>query len=305
MKNLLSRPTLSAAILVCSVFATMAQAAPPPPPLAPGATLQAREQRVSLLRDEMKAIDARIEGRIASLLGALQAVGDSKDSRTKVARMKERTIESLKKTIQYYQGRRATMVEELRRPTVQLTEEQKRKAITVFDEHIEKRVAQILAVQKSLPTHQDFDRYRETGSTWAGPTYVMNEDYKQNQRVTNYTNSQRREIEDGLRKSIARIEQQNRALKAQGAPAAAEIAKNDALLAERRKQLATALAPVETPTRAVGGKEANDLDQALKTATDELRRDFDALFAQYNGLLRELSALNAARSAAAAQPKAQ
>jgi hypothetical protein len=255
-----------------------------------------------LLRDEIKALDARIEGRIDTIVGALRAIGDSKDSRTKVARMKEQTIGALKKNIGYYQGKRAALQEEMRRPTLRLTGEQKRKGIEVFDARIEKRIAQILEVQKSLPAHQDFERYKVTGSDWNGTTYAVNEDHRQNQRVTAYTNSQRKEIEGGLRSSIARIEQQNRALKAQGAPAA-EIAKNDALLAERRKQLAGALAPAATPTRAIGQKEALELDKALQTAIADLRKDFTTLFARYSAYLQELSAVNAARDAISAAEK--
>ena len=123
----------------------------------------------------------------------------------------------------------------------------------------------------------------------------MNEDHRQNQRLTSHTNAQRDEVVAGLRASIARIEQQSRALKAQNAPVE-EIAKNDALLAERRKQLAEALSPAETATRAVGSKEAADLDKALKTAIDELKRDFTTLFARYHALIQEVSAVNTTRA---------
>ncbi len=295
-------------ILALAVTATIAgaslHAAPASPSPAQWETaLTAREQRAALLRDELKALDARIEGRIDVIVEALRAIGDSKDSRTKVARMKEQTIEALKKNIGYYQTKRAALQEEMRRPTLRLTDEQKRQGIAVFDERMEKRVAQILAVQKSLPAHKDYERYKVTGSNDRGATYAVNEDHRQNQRVTSYTNAQRKEIEDGLRRSIARIEQQSRALKAQNAPAA-EIAKNNALLAERRQQLAGSLAPTETATRDIGQKEALNLDKALQTAIAELRKDFTTLFAGYSAYLQELSAVNQTREAlAAAKPK--
>ena len=290
-------------IFTAALFATaqpgIHAATPPPAVVQYEAALAAREQRTALLRDELKALDTRIEGRVDTIIGALRSIGDSKDSRTKVARMKEQTIEALKKNIGYYQTKRAALQEEMRRPTLRLTEEQKRKGIAGFDARIEKRVAEILAVQKSLPAHQDYERYKVTGSDWNGTTYAVNEDHRQNQRVTAYTNSQRKEVQEGLRRSIARIEQQNRALKAQGAPAD-EIAKNDALLADRRQQLATALSPVSTPTRAIGQKEALDLDKAMQTAIAELRKDFTALFARYSAYLQELSAVNQTRDALAA-----
>ena len=271
--------------------------------------LAAREQRASLFRDELKALDARIEARVDSLVHALRSIGDSKDSRTKVARMKEQNIDALQRNTEYYRYKRAALQAELRRPTINLTEEQKRRGIAVFDAHIEKRVAQILQIQKSLPTHKDYARYTATGSTWNGTTYSLNQDHIQNQQLTAVTNRQRREIEEGLRKSIERLEQNNRGLQAQmnASPYAAnakeiakEIAKNDALITERRKQVATALMPAETSTRAVGLKEAMDLDKALNTAIAELRRDFNTLFGRYNALIPELSAINATRAAIAA-----
>ena len=258
------------------------------------AALKIREQRAAVLRDEVKAIDTRIEGRVDGITEALRAIGDSKDTRTKVARMKRDTIDRLQKSMDYYRQKRAAMQEDLRRPTWHLTEEQKRTVIAKFDERIEKRVAQIVALQKSLPVEKDYDRYKATGSNWLGTTYEVNEDHRQNQRLTSHTNAQRDEVVAGLRASIARIEQQSRALKAQNAPVE-EIAKNDALLAERRKQLAEALSPAETATRAVGSKEAADLDKALKTAIDELKRDFTTLFARYHALIQEVSAANTAR----------
>lgn len=278
-------------------------AAPPAPAPSPAvqwqAVVSAREQRVKLLQDEIKALDSRMEARVDSLLAALESVGDSKDSRSKVARVKERTIDALSKNIGYYQNKRATLQEELRRPTLRLTEEQKRRGIAVFDARIEKRVRQILEIQKSLPTEKDYDRYKATGSNDWGTEYAMNEDYVQNKRVTSVTNTQRTKISTGLRSSIARLEQQNRTLRASNAPAE-EIAKNEALIAERRKQLAIALMPAEAPTRKIGGKEAADLDKALQLAVADLRGEFNTLFARYNTLIQELSALNASRDALAA-----
>jgi hypothetical protein len=289
-------------ITATAITTAVLNAAPTPPPANTAqweAALAAREQRANLLRDEIKALDSRMESRVKSLVDALKAIGDSKDSRTKVARMKEKTIEALKKSILYYQNKRATLIEEMRRPTMKLTEEQKKKGIAVFDARMEKRVAQILELQKSLPTEKDYARYTATGSNWWGTEYVMNEDYKQNLRVTSITNTQRREIEAGLRKSIERLENQNRILRANKG-SAEEIAKNDVLINERRSQLKVALAPVETPTRQIGGKEAADLDKALQTAVGDLRRDFNTLFARYNALIQELSAANATRDAIAA-----
>lgn len=286
---------LAVAVLPLALLA----ATPAPDVNQLGAIVKAREQRTNLLRDELKAQDARIEARIDAIVTGLAAISDSKDSRTKVTRLKETTADGLRKNLEYFRQKRSVLIQELRSPTWRLTDEQKQKGIAAFDARIEKRVAQILALQKSLPTHKDYARYNvHDGGDW-GPSYSASEEFRQNQRLTAHTNAQRSLVEAGLRKSIARLEQQNRTLLAQRA-SSAEIVKNEALIAERRQQLAEVFTFSTTPTREIGRKEAADLDSALRKAADELRREFVSLFARYNALIPELSALNAARDAAAA-----
>jgi hypothetical protein len=296
---------------------TPAHSAPAPSPAHTAALRQqlaAQDNRVKLLRDELKAQDTRIEDRVDSIIQGLTAIGDSKDTRSKVARMKRDTIDRLRRNLDYFRQQRAALQEELRRPTWNLTVEEKQSAISRFDERIEKRVTQILALEKSLPTEKDYDRYKATGTTWAGTTYEVNEDYRQNQRLTAQTNGQRKETLDALDQSLQRLESQNRALQGQlalsttspeqGKVLSAEIAKNDALIKARRAQRVEALRPTDTATRAIGSKEAQTLDAALRKAVDELRREFTSLFALYHNIIAERSAANNTRAAlAAAQPK--
>lgn len=290
--------------LIAAFAVTSLRAAPAPPTAEQwAAALSAREKRADLIHGELKALDSRIEGRIDVIIKALSAVGDSKDSKTKVARMKEQTIDALTKNIDYFRTKRATLLEELRRPTMRLTEEQKRTGVAAFDGRIDKRVEQILTVQKSLPTHRDYEKYKATGSDWHGTTYENNQDHEQNRRVTAYTNSQRKEIVQGLRDGIARLEEQGRMLKAKNAPAE-DLERIESILAERRKQLAEALASGGTATEGIGKEEAHDLDKALQTALGELRSDFTTLFANYSTYLQEFSSVNQARAAIdAAKPK--
>jgi hypothetical protein len=71
------------------------------------AAVLAHEKRTELLRTELKDLDARIESRANSIVNALTLVGDTKDSGTKVARMKVATINALKTNITYYRGAKA------------------------------------------------------------------------------------------------------------------------------------------------------------------------------------------------------
>jgi hypothetical protein len=267
-----------------------------------------RQQRVDLLRNEIRQIDSRLESRIDVIVDTLKTISDSKDSRTKVARMKEETGKRLKKTIDYYDQKRAALKEELRNPRLKLTEEEKRKMIAVFDERIEKRTRQILELNKSMPTHEDHERYRVTGGGWWGTEYERNEEYDQNRRMTSHSNTQRDAIVKQLDTIIARLDRQSRTLKTQIAATSdplqrqtlsEELAKTDALIAERRQQRLDTLRPSGTPTHTVALKEAMDMDKALQTAIGELRTEFTTLFQRYNTLLNELSTLHATEAALA------
>lgn len=269
-----------------------------------------RQQRVDLLRDEVKQIDARIESRLDVIVDTLKTVTDSKDSRTKVARMKEDTGKRLMKTIDYYAQKRAALKEELRNPRLQLTAEEKRKMIAAFDARIEKRTQQILVLNKSMPAHEEHERYKATSGGWWGTEYERNAEYEQNRRMTAHSNTQRDALVKQLEASIARLDRQSRTLAAQVAAATdpvqrktltEELAKTDGLIAERRKQRVEILKPSDTATHTVALKEALDMDKAMQTAINDLRRDFTTLFERYNTLLNELSTLHATEAALAAK----
>ncbi len=307
------RPAAAACFVVSAGFILAAGAAPvPPAPLDKAALkiqLDAREKRADLLLDELRGTDDRIEATVDRVLDTLKLVGDSKDSRTKVARLKEQTIDSLKRNITYYQQRRASLQEEMRRPTLHLTPEEKQKAIARFDARIEKRVQQVLALSNSLPGHKDYERYKAVDGGWLGPTYVQNEDYKQNKRLTSHTNTQKNAISKELQGSIDRIDRQVRTLQSQLAAAIAEpqrkmlmdeLAKCEDLKKNRQKQLAEMSTTLETVTRPVSGKEAQNLDASLRRVVDSLRRDFTALFQRYSAYIIERSNVNAAKASLSA-----
>jgi len=265
-----------------------------------------RQQRVDVLRDDIKQTDARIESRLDMIVNTLKGISDSKDSRTKVARMKEDTQEGLMKTINYYDQKRAALKEELRNPRLKLTTEEKQNMIAIFDARIEKRAQQIMDLHKSMPAHKDYEQYKAVGGGWWGTEYQRNEDYDQNVRMTSYGNSQRDAIVKQLDASIARLDRQGRTLKSQiGATKdpvqrkalTDELTKTEALIAERREQKLDTLNPSTFATHTVALKEAMDLDKAMKSSVSDLRREFTTLFGYYNNFLNELSALHTTEAA--------
>ncbi|HSI13945.1 MAG TPA: hypothetical protein VK961_18000 [Chthoniobacter sp.] len=271
-----------------------------------------RQQRVDLLRDEVKETDARIEARLDTIVGTLTTISDSKDSQTKVARMKEDTGKRLGKAVTYYDQKRAALKEELRNPRLQLTTEEKQKFIAAFDAKIEKRIQQILALNKSMPSHEDHEKYRATSSGEWGTQYERNTEYEQNARMTTKTNQQREAIVKQLDASIARLDRQGRALKTQISATSDpfqrktlndELAKTDALIAERRRQKLETLESPGVAVHQVALKQALDMDKALQVAINDLRRDFDLLFQRYNTFLNELSLLHTTEAALNAAQK--
>src|SRR5207302_51130 len=133
-------------------------------------------------------------------------------------------------------------------------------------------------------SHEDHERYRATGGGWWGTQYERNTEYEQNARMTTKTNQQRDAIVKQLDTSIARLDTQSRALKTQIAATADpvqrktlndELAKTDALIAERRRQRVETLESPGVAVHSVALKQALDMDKAMQTAINDLRRDFN------------------------------
>jgi hypothetical protein len=272
--------------------------------------VKSREQRVALLLDELKTSDRRIEERIDTIVDGLTRIQDSRDSGTQVTRLKTETMEGLVKNIGTFQRKRAALVEEMRRPTLRITIDQKKKIIAIFDARIEKRVAQILALQKSFPTYKESDRYTAVSGGDYGPYFVQNEAWKQNRKMSQQTDSQREKVVAGLKKSIAGLESQKNVLKGRAAASNIplqvelineEIARIDGLILERQKQLVEVHQGTNGGGRKLSQREANDLNKTLEDAQADLQRDINTLFSRYSQFLVAVSDLDAARTAAAAK----
>ena len=254
------------------------------------ALIAVREKRVELLRDEIKQTDERIESQLDHLIKTLISIRDSKDSQSKVAGMKEATMKRLAMAIEYYDGKRAAFRQELLNPRTVIQDKEKREIVATFDARIEKRTEQIVALKKSMP-----DVYADAAAAGGkgGP---------QTREMKAHNDTQQQAILKQLDESIARLERMGVELRAQQAAAftpamqkerAADVAKNDVLIAERRELRAEVLNPSDQGEREVTLKEAADLNQLFIQTTDALRRDFTALFQRYDTFITELKALRA------------
>ena len=268
--------------------------------------LKGREFHSNFLLEEVRATDKRVESRMENLVNALKVVTDSKDSKTKVARMKKETIEGLMKSIELYNAKRSDIQEQLVRPTSSnLTTEQKQRIRKELDSRIEKRVAQIVELQQSLPTNEEYEKYTVLpgGIGWSDSTIVKNEDWEQNRRVMLQSDEVRKKLISDLQRSIERLEDQGRKLQKQmtAQPAAAsvleaEITRNSELLSNRQTQLDQALTEPEPAGRPIGKGEATALDEAVKVAVTGLRVEVTKLFADYTAFISFLPQVNALRA---------
>lgn len=297
----------ASALIATSLLAAVTL--PAQPSRSPGQLyewLGIRKERVTLLRTEVREQDAHIESRLDLIVETLAKITDSKDSRTKVARMKEDTGKKLLNTVTFYEQKRAALQEDLRKPRTYLTTAEKQQAIAGFDARIDKRINQILTLTKSMPAHEDYQRYKATGGGWWGTQYERNQDYEQNRRMTTHSNQQRDALTKQLDTSLARLDRHLRDLKTQ-APAGAEqqkllrneITRTESMIAERRRQKGDLYNPSDYAARSVSLKEAVDLDRTLQREIEYLRRDMTTLFARYNDLISELSFQHATEAALA------
>jgi len=252
-----------------------------------------REARLAELGDEIVALDARIEKRVAELVSMLAGLRDSKDSRYKVSQIKHDAIERLHAGIEMYARKRAEMAEKVRKGDSSALGD-----LNKIDQRNLTRVEQIVELTKSFPTHRDVEKYESAGSDsyWRGYYHEntrISEDWKQNRRDGNQSDKQRDDTTAELRKGIERMEslrrdlagqlenkklsEENRNLVVQ------ELGQKDAVIERLRSQLQeVALGEGGGGTRQPSRDEAIDIEHLLQDSRKDLRDDVSRLFRLYD-----------------------
>lgn len=268
-----------------------------------------QEGRVNDLRSELIRLDGRIEKEVEQIVKALEKVGDSKDSRTRVAQTKGQVIEGLKKSIEIYQQKRSQIRAQLAKHRSDLEKAELEGDMKKFDAMSEKRIEQIMDLAKSLTTHEDYRKYNTyansdyTNRGWGWNTVQeKNPDYKQNRSVTKITDKERKEIIQALQKSIADLGTRNRALAGRlDSPNFAnqkdlieeDIERNQHAIARREAQLEGMLTPAQPATTAISRRAAHEMELMIRDIADDLKRDFNTLFRRYSEFVKERAQNNA------------
>ena len=250
-----------------------------------------REARLAEWGRDIVELDARIEKRVDELVKMLAGLKDSQDSRTKVTQIKKEAIEGLKRGIALYVQKRKEVREKVR-----TGDEASLGDLSKFDKRIFTRVDQIAELTKSIPTHEDVDKYKTVGDTyWNGYYYEdsrISEDWKQNRRDTRQSDQVRDDTAKALRETLGRLDQRRRSLKDLLANRSisdsarelytSELGQIDAYQDHLNAQLRDVSTSTGGTGKAVGRDQAHDIEMLIEDARKDLREDVARLFRSYD-----------------------
>ena len=259
-----------------------------------------REERFEAVRMDLRGLDGRTEKEIARIINNLSSLTDSRESKFRVAMVKEDVIEGLVKTIHRYRQLRMEVFERLRRNPNE-PKEQLEREIAIFDERVNKRIEQVMQIVKSFPGHRDVAKYQSDGSSywngWSSENTRISDEWRQNNRDSNRGESERKDILKQIEKGIqaheyrrANITDNLRTRKLSDHERAVqqeELGRIDANidnLKQRRRELAL---PEGGATRTIGRDEAQDAENMLDDTRADLSRDFQDILRKFGELDRE------------------
>ncbi|MCU0751463.1 MAG: hypothetical protein MUF86_04085 [Akkermansiaceae bacterium] len=254
-----------------------------------------REQRLAEWGKDIVDLNARIEKRVDGLVTLLAGLRDSQDSRRKVTQIKKEAIEGLRQGIERYKSKRKEI-----REMVRTGGDEALGDLGKIDEHIIKRIDQIAELTKSIPAHEDVEKYEYDGGSYWNGYYDggrVSEEWKQNRRDSSASDLQRKQTADALEKAMKRLEERRRSLKSQlaegGLTDAAktlyttELGQIDAYEAHLQSLQGDVLAAGGAAGgRAIGLDQAQDIDNMIKDARADLREDAARLFRSYDQFVR-------------------
>jgi hypothetical protein len=272
--------------------------------------IEMRERRLAELTEEISTLANRTDTRIEELVTLLSGIRDSQQSRHNVSQIKAQAVQGLRRMIETYRRERREVAERLRtdrsRPMEALNRD-----IDLIDARIEKRVADIIQLTRSIPTRENIDRIETTGygsSTFWGGWYEntrVSEDWRQNRRDGVQATRQRRELTQALEQSVQDLERRRRTLvanlrgRALTPPAreiqTQELNRVDAILDQRRSQLMELATPIAPPSQTVSRNEARDLSNLLDSARRDIASDFAKTLRLFNDAAQERDRLHALR----------
>jgi len=246
------------------------------------------EQNVLDLRAELVNVIGDIDTGVEEILDLIIPLTDTQETGNKVAQMKQSTIDSLRKVIDYYVSERQKLEGELARPASTLTKEQMVNQVGVIDDKVDQRIDEIMRISASLAESKDVEKYEHDYDPY-NEIYNrrVTDEYKQNQRVQRRVVATKGDLGDGLKKSIQtlkeRLNRYERLLTYQVSPENKEaigtlVADTKNRIAQREEQLSSlGETSGEAGTRAIGKSEFQIINQKLNDDKASIRASFDLM----------------------------
>ena len=270
-----------------------------------GVRLEARKARATDLVNEIIKLDRSVQQDVTQVTQLLGSMTDSNESKTRVARTKRDLMERMKKAAEVYARNRAALEEQMRTTANPYTKEDLFKERSVIDDRINGLVDKAVALAATMDVDEGHDKYivEATGDDWGGwdTVYRDNPDYEQNRRATRQTDAAVKDLDEALRKAIARMDLRVRQIEEELRTTNPSPEKKAALESERkrlaalRQQRIDQEATLDTGTgrEAQPGKTKPTLKEAMQTEKlvdsilADTRRDFVQMLARYKDLRAE------------------
>lgn len=267
--------------------------------------IEQRADRVEVIKSDLMKLNGRIEKQIEGIVKDLSGLKDSQESKQRVSQIKMTAMKGLGKSIGRYKAKRDAIRQQIKDGKSGIPKEVLERDAKVFDEHIAKRVRQILDLSKSFTQEADVEKYEKVdgddfysvGLGWDDEIEQISEEWRQNRRDRVMDHKQRREVLEALNKSIEREQDQVKAFEARlkrkniGAVdrklMQAELERHKGLLQVRKDQLKEFNSVSQPETAEATLEDALDFERSISDAAEDLRRDLDDVFVRYSHLNRE------------------
>lgn len=276
--------------------------------------IAAREARFETLSGDLQSLDARTETQIDSIVETLRGMKDSRDSKTRIANLKQDVIDGLVRTVWTYRQKRLELYQRMRKDDA-VPREELEKTLEIFDTRISKRIDQVVELAKSFPGHRDVEKYQSYGSSyyngWHHENTRISDEWRQNRRAATSGRAARKDvlkqIDDAIedcearRASIASALANRRLDRSDHATQAGELGRLDARIDHLRGRRGEIALPGRGGTREIGKLEAHDAKMMLADARIDLARDFAEIMRKYSDLQSERTRIFALKNNLAAR----
>ncbi|NLF40554.1 hypothetical protein GX586_14005 [bacterium] len=283
--------TITTAALVAATCCAAQEVSPAPAPASPAVAalerqVAAQKDRVTDLAGEMVELDNEIERSINRVVSYLLTITDSMDSGVRVTDMKMDAIKKLRNSIEYYQRLRSMRITALNARYSSVPKDALADDVSRLDQRINERAEQIVEITTSLSQHQDFNKYVYYRNYHSSSVHRrVTKEYKHDRDVASRSETARESVINGLRDSIQNLEDDNSRLRRQlaSAPASqhaalrARIEANSQAIDTLNAKIDGILTAQQPPQKALGLKEAGDVERLIHDATCQIQDMHDQL----------------------------